>query len=83
MNCSAHSNSQICCLGWGVNFIDAPAVTKSAERLAPRLNLDDFFSQKENVNGSDLLCDLPRDLAVLDVEAALPKLSPLSSGGKE
>ena len=31
----------------------------------------------------DTVPDLPLDLALLDVEASLPKLSPLSSGGIE
>lgn len=83
INCSAHSDSQICCLGWGVNFADAPAVRKRTEKLDPQLNLDDLLNQRGNMNESDLLSDLPRDLAVLDVEGALPRLSSLSSGGKE
>lgn len=81
IDCSAHSDSQICCLGWGVNFADIAAVRTQAEKAGSEV--DDLLSQTANVNESHILPDLPRDLAFLDIERTLPRLSSLSSGGKE
>lgn len=83
IDCSAHSGSHICCLGWGVNFADIVGVRTQAEKVGGEVNLDDLLSQTANVNGSQISPDLPRDLAFLDVERTLPRLSSLSSGGKE
>lgn len=83
IDCSAHSDSPICCLGWGSNFADIVAVRTQAEKVGGEVNLDDLLSQAANVNESQSLADLPRDLAFLDIERTLPKLSSLSSGGKE
>ena len=83
IDCSAHSGAQICCLGWGVNFADILAVRTQAERVDGEVNLDDLLSQTANVKESQILADLPRNLAFLDVEGTLPRLSSLSSGGKE
>ena len=47
------------------------------------MTLDDILSQTVQAYASDTISDLPRDLASLDVEGALPKLGVLSSGGKE
>lgn len=47
------------------------------------MTLDDILSQTVQAYASDDVPDLPRDLASLDIEAALPKLAALSSGGKE
>lgn len=83
IDCSAHSGSQICCLGWGVNFADIIGARTQAEKVGGEVNLDDLLSQTANGNGSQISPDLPRDLAFLDVERTLPRLSSLSSGGKE
>ena len=83
IDCSAHSGSQICCLGWGVNFADIVAVRTQAEQIGGEVNLEDLLNQTANVNESHILPDLPRDLAFLDVERTLPRLCSLSSGGKE
>lgn len=47
------------------------------------MTLDDILSQTVQAHALDDVPDLPRDLASLDIEAALPKLGVLSSGGKE
>jgi len=48
----------------------------------PETSLDDLLSQGVK-RESGTLPDLPRDLAFLDVEALLPRLSSLALGGAE
>ncbi len=83
VDCSAHSDSQICCLGWGVSFGDDPTLRAHTEKPGGVLNLDDLSDPEVRVKQSQTLTNLPRDLAFLDVEGVLPTLSPLSSGGKQ
>lgn len=83
IDCSAYSKSQICCLGWGINFTDGNKVSLELAKFKDEVTLDDTISQNPRVKLMDPLADLPLDLALLDVEASLPKLSPLSSGGIE
>lgn len=80
---SARANSQICCLGWGVNLGDVFTSRTQTEKFGKGLSLDDLLSQRNSRGASHLASDLPRDLAFLDIEQVLPRLSPLSSGGKE
>lgn len=80
---SAHTNSQICCLGWGVNSGDVFTLRTQTENFRGKLSLDDPLNQRNNEDKSPLASDLPRDLAFLDIEQVLPRLSPLSSRGKE
>lgn len=83
IDCSAYSKSQICCLGWGINLTDGNQVSLELNKLKDEVTLDDMISQNPRVKSMDAVPDLPLDLALLDVEASLPKLSPLSSGGIE
>lgn len=83
LDCSTHSLAQVCCLGWGLNFTDAESVKRRLQDVGDDATLDDILSQTVRVYATDAVSDLPRDLAYLDVEGALPKLSVLSSGGKE
>ena len=83
IDCSAYSRSQICCLGWGINFTDGNKVGLELDKFKDKVTLDDVISQNPRVNSMDIVPDLPLDLALLDVEACLPKLSPLSPGGIE
>ena len=83
IDCSSYSKSQICCLGWGFNFMDGTQVSLELDKLKNGLTLDDMISQNPQVKSMDAVPDLSLDLALLDVEASLPKLSPLSSGGIE
>ncbi|KAL6720420.1 hypothetical protein ACLMJK_002342 [Lecanora helva] len=83
IDCSLYSNSQVCCLGWGLNFTDTNKVTQQIEKSSGQISLDDIISRNPRLQGSDAALDLPIDLAFLDIEALLPKLSPLSSGGIE
>lgn len=75
--------AQVCCLGWGLNFTDARSVKHRLQGLGNDVTLDDILSQTVQAYASDTVSDLPRDLASLDVEGALPKLGVLSSSGKE
>lgn len=49
----------------------------------PDISLENLLSRGKRSNSTDELPDLPSDLAFLDVEAMLPKLSSLASGGAE
>lgn len=83
IDCSAYSRSQICCLGWGISFTDGNKVGLELDKFKDKVTLDDVISRNPRVNSMDIVPDLPLDLALLDVEACLPKLSPLSPGGIE
>ncbi|KAL9132465.1 MAG: hypothetical protein Q9175_006363 [Cornicularia normoerica] len=69
--------------GWGINLTDGNQVSLELNKLKDEVTLDDMISQNPRVKSMDAVPDLPLDLALLDVEASLPKLSPLSSGGIE
>ena len=83
IDCSAYSKSQICCLGWGINFMDSNKVGVEFDKFKNDMTLDDMIGPRPRVKPMDTVPDLPLDLAMLDIEASLPKLSPLSSGGIE
>ena len=83
IDCSAYSKSQICCLGWGINLTDGNKIGLELHKFKDKVALEDTISQNSRVKSMDTVSDLPLDLALLDVEASLPKLSPLSSGGIE
>jgi hypothetical protein len=76
IDCSSRSASQICSIGWGVNIVDLQG--RDAEKT-----LYDLLSRRTRLEPSDNPPNLPKDLAFLDIEEVLPKLSSLSSGGKE
>lgn len=83
VDCSTYSKAQICCFGWGVNFTEASKVYDQVNKLKGGLTLDDVINRNPQATALNSVSDLPLDLAFLDVEASLPKLSPLSSGGIE
>ena len=83
LDCSAHSQSPFSCLGWGVNFTDSTAVRKRVEVAGGTLELDDLLRNGVNAKASQETPDLPADLAFIDVESSLPKLSTLVSSGGE
>lgn len=80
---TAHVDSQICCLGWGVNYGDVATLRTTSEKVSGELSLDNLLDQRNKGARLHLPTDLPGDLAFLDIEQVLPRLSPLSSGGKE
>ncbi len=83
IDCSTYSETEICCLGWSINFTEASQVNDRVNKLKGELTIDDVISRNPQAKALDAVPDLPLDLAFLDVEASLPKLSPLSSGGIE
>lgn len=85
IDCSMHANMPISMLGWGLNFAHVNASRKQPSRLQFESAWDDLISQGTQLDELDILPDLPRDLAFLDLEGSLPKLSSLSvaTGGKE
>lgn len=83
IDCSEYSQSPICCLGWGINFTDSNQVRVQVKNLRNGLTLDDLINQNPQTKTTNRVPDLPLDLAFLDVEASLPKLSTVSSGGIE
>lgn len=83
IDCSVYSKSQICCLGWGFNLTNGKKISLELGKLKDHVTLDDMIAQNPRVTSVDSVPDLPLDLALLDAEASLPKLSPLSSGGIE
>ena len=83
IDCSSHSASQICCLGWGIHFTDSPALRNQLDKSGTEKTLDDMWVEGTQSSILDSLSDLPLDLAFLDVEGTLPKLSTLAIGGIE
>lgn len=83
IDCSKHSHSPICCLGWGLTFTNSVTLNKELDKLHGKLTLDDMVAQNPQAKSLQPPRDLPTDLAFLDVEGTLPKLSLLSSGGIE
>ncbi|KAI9814210.1 MAG: hypothetical protein M1827_003376 [Pycnora praestabilis] len=74
---------KVTCLGWSINFLNSPTIQARVESSKGGLNLDDLLSQTIQTQTSDDDLDLPRDLALLDIEETLPKLSVLNSGGRD
>ena len=72
-----------CCLGWGVNFTDAHNTRKQLEELNGESTLDDVLQKGLQSIMPDSVLDLPSELAFLDIEGILPKLSVLPVGGRE
>ena len=83
IDCASHSKSQICCLGWSINSTRYQEIELSIRNLGPDTSLDEIFNRGNLGLGHDEPPDLPLDLAFLDVEAMLPKLSTLAPGGAE
>ena len=83
ISCAKSSESRICCLGWGFSVTDPSATKLLIEQLRDRLNLDDFLDHGVSPLASNSPTDLPSELAFLDVEGLLPKLSVLPPSGKE
>ncbi|KAF9887042.1 hypothetical protein FE257_010536 [Aspergillus nanangensis] len=76
---------EITCLGWGVNFTDSKAAQRHLQEAAGQISIEDLLSPDINASTAVALlkADLPRELALLDIESSLPKLSTLPSTGSE
>lgn len=73
------------CIGWGVNFTDSKAAQKHLYESAGRLSVQDLLSPGVHPSKAAALlkADLPRELALMDIESSLPKLSVLPATGAE
>lgn len=83
LDCSKYSASEISCLGWGATFTERKVLNKRLQNSTTHITIDDVISRNPLVQSIDVPSNLPLDLAFIDIEANLPKLSPLSSGGLE
>ncbi|KAH8434213.1 putative anaphase-promoting complex component Cut20/Apc4 [Aspergillus melleus] len=74
---------KVTCLGWGVNFTDSKSAQRNLQEAAGHITIEDLLTP--NVHPSKaaavLRADLPRELALLDIETSLPKLSTLPATG--
>lgn len=70
-------------LDWCSNFTDGKSAKDRIENRADNLTLDDVLSKSRYAQKLECNIDLPRNLALLDVDGTLPKLSVLVAGGKE
>lgn len=73
----------LCCLGWGTTFPESFTIKTRLDGTNKEFTLDDVLSRGLHGLLEDLPQDLPADLANIDVEAVLPKLSTLPLGSKE
>ncbi|ORY69465.1 anaphase-promoting complex component Cut20/Apc4 [Pseudomassariella vexata] len=70
--------ARITCMGWTRNFAGKrAAVSKSVASALQKLSLDDDDDDGEK----RIMQSLPRELTFLEVETALPKISPLPASG--
>ncbi|PCH01811.1 Anaphase-promoting complex subunit 4 [Penicillium occitanis (nom. inval.)] len=72
----------ITCIGWGVNFTDSKAAQHHL-RDGRQISIEDLLApDTDPVKAAlQLKADLPRELALLDVESSLPRLSTLPGSG--
>lgn len=72
-------------MNWGVNFTDFKTARAYLQDSNGQLTAEDLLvPDTDPVRAAMLLkADLPRELALLDVESSLPKLSTLSGSGNE
>ncbi|PYH96736.1 anaphase-promoting complex component Cut20/Apc4 [Aspergillus ellipticus CBS 707.79] len=77
--------AKVTCLGWGVNFTDSKAAQRHLHEAAGQVSVDDLLSPDNHPSkaASLLKADLPRELALLDIESSLPKLSTLPATGSD
>ena len=83
IDCTSHSQSKICCLGWSINSTSNQSMNLPMSGSGPDISLENLLSRGNRSNTTDEPLDLPSDLAFLDVEAMLPKLSSLMSSTAE
>nr|UPX44851.1 hypothetical protein FAC5L9_14 [Penicillium camemberti] len=84
-NPDAKPASKVTCLGWGVNFTDSKAAQKLLLDSAGHVSVEDLLAPGVHPSkaAAMLKADLPRELALMDIESSLPKLSTLPATGAE
>ncbi|KAL4909877.1 hypothetical protein BDW74DRAFT_165214 [Aspergillus multicolor] len=82
---SGEQSLKVTCLGWGVNFTDSKVARRQLHEAAGQLSVDDLLSldMQPSKAAALLKADLPRELALLDIESSLPRLSTLPSTGSD
>ena len=78
-----HSESKISCLGWGLNYTDAEETRARLDNLNIDIDPDDPLNSGSQPLHAERPFDLPNDLAFLDIEDVLPRLSILPATGGE
>ncbi|KAJ5351703.1 Anaphase-promoting complex subunit 4 [Penicillium brevicompactum] len=73
------------CVTWNVNFTDSKAAQRHLLDSAGQLSIEDLLAPGiyPSKAAATLKVDLPRELALLDIESSLPKLSTLPATGGE
>ncbi|KAF5862962.1 hypothetical protein ETB97_010894 [Aspergillus alliaceus] len=80
----ADRSVSVTCLGWGVNFTDIEVAQRHLQEAAGQISVEDLLSPDVHPSAAALLkADLPRELALLDIESSLPKLSTLPATGSD
>ncbi|KAI9932182.1 hypothetical protein MW887_009692 [Aspergillus wentii] len=76
---------KVSCLGWGVNFTDSKVAQRHLQEAAGQITVEDLLSPDIHPSRAAALlkADLPRELALLDIESSLPKLSTLPATGSD
>ncbi|OKL64108.1 hypothetical protein UA08_01046 [Talaromyces atroroseus] len=76
---------QISCIGWGVNFTDSKAAQTHLRDANGHITVEDLLApDTDPVKAAlQLKADLPLELALLDVESSLPRLSTLPGSGSD
>ena len=74
---------QIASIHWGTTLTDSRATRSRINRSGSDLTLDDILSQAAQNYNPNTFTDLPKNLALLDIDRSLPKLSVLTAGSKE
>ena len=83
LDCTHYSQSEVSCLGWGVNLTETKKPHEQIASLRGFLDLEGVNDTPPQIKTANSNPDLPLDLAFLDIESSLPKLSPLAAGGIE
>ncbi|MCJ1284818.1 hypothetical protein MMC26_004155 [Xylographa opegraphella] len=76
-----HTGSKISCLAWGLNYTDAEETRARLDSLKIDLGPDDVLNSGSRPVDLERPLDLPNDLAFLDTEEVLPRLSILPATG--
>ncbi|KAJ5551842.1 Anaphase-promoting complex subunit 4 [Penicillium sp. DV-2018c] len=82
-NSSERAMPKATCVGWDVNFTDSKAAQRQLHESAGQVSMEDMLNPGVYPSKATALfkADLPRELALLDIECSLPKLSTLPATG--
>lgn len=75
------SSSEVTCLGWASNSTVRRTSRTSDVKIENSWKRFISMDAAEEASTEEAVLDLPRDLALIDLESSLPKLSVLPTGG--